>query len=290
MMRPEMLNDRLIGLLRRELSRPVPAGPERSGAKDDLPPIEMAVTVAGLNQTVIVEPDELAQAYLPLIRVLCQAQRSAGRRLLVGLAGIPGSGKSTHAMILAELWRQMEPGPLLAVIAMDGWHLPNTELDRRVSDSSEGVSVPLRRRKGSPPSFDAEALATALRNLRMSRQDVTVPRYDRMAHDPVPDGTRVSAECDLVLIEGNYLLLDDGPWADVSSQMDLTIWLEIEPAACREGIVSRHVTGGMSVQQAEAKYLENDWPNAQIALTSRPRAAWILQATPAHHLVGLSRS
>ncbi len=256
----------------------------------DLAPLRIEVRVAGLRKSVTLTPDELANGYVPLMRVLIEAHRSAGQRIVAGLAGIPGSGKSTLAAVLAELWRPVCPEPVLAVIGMDGWHLPNAVLDRRTFVAADGSTMPLRGRKGSPPSFDVERLASDLRRCRDAHEDVPVPVYDRTRHEPVPGASVVPAEAGLVLIEGNYLLNDDGLWAEVAAQIDLPLWLEIDPDACREGIVARHVAGGMSADRARAKYEENDRPNAELALAGRARADWRIQLDRKHAFLALCPS
>ena len=261
--------------------------PAASDTYTDSRNLELNVVVAGLPRSVTVAPSELIAVYGPLIRMLCEARASAGRRLVVGLAGIPGSGKSTLAAVLLEFWRHLRPGPLLSVVGMDGWHRTNAELDRRLFVAEDGSTMPLRRRKGSPPSFDAVAFAAALRCIRQSRGDVRIPVYDRRRHEPVRDAGVVPAEADIVLVEGNYLLLDTGEWSEVTPQIDLKLWLDIDPDACREGITARHVAGGLSPDQAARKYAENDLPNAQIALATRHRADWVIRSDPRHRLTGL---
>ncbi len=259
-------------------------------AHGDIPGVDLEILVAGLPKKVRVEPGELALGYIPLMRVILNAYRAAGRRLIVGLAGVPGSGKSTAAMILAELWKIARHPPRLVVIGMDGWHLPNAELDRRFFSNPDGSTTPLRRRKGSPPSFDSTALAEALECLRRRDRDVDVPVYDRRKHEPVSADTVVRREDDIVLIEGNYLLLNEGSWAEVVRRIDLPLWLEIDPRACREGIIARHMAGGMAPEAAAAKYAENDQPNADIAISGRHRAAWIVRADADHRLTCVVRA
>jgi len=256
----------------------------------ELKPLRVDVVVAGLPQTVALEPGELIGGYLALMHILLAAHRSAGRRIVAGLAGVPGSGKSTLAAVLAALWHQIRPGPVLVVVGMDGWHLTNAGLDRRRFVNDDGTSVPLRDRKGSPPSFDVVGLADALRRIRDARDDVPIPRYDRKLHEPVPDAGVVPAATDVVLIEGNYLLNDEGPWADVSGRINLSLWLDVDPTACREGLIARHMAGGMSADQARTKYEQNDWPNTQLALAGRDRAAWLIHPDPSHVIVDVRRS
>lgn len=279
-----------VEILRRMLARSARPG-------DETPPaaalaakrLQLEVVVAGLPSQVALRRDELLRGYVPLMRILIEAHRSAGRRIVAGLAGVPGSGKSTLAVVLTELWRQVGAGPALAVVGMDGWHLADAELDQRTIVADDGSAMPLRRRKGSPPSFDAEALASALRGIRHADKDVCVPLYDRNLHEPVPDAGVIPAGTDIVLIEGNYLLLDEGAWADVLGQIDLPLWLEIEPGACRDGLLARHIAGGMPPDQAAAKIRENDEPNARIALSTRHQAAWVIHSDGSHALTDVRR-
>lgn len=243
----------------------------------DLPTIPLRLDVAGLTKDVVVDGHTFLAAYAPTMRVLLDAWSDARRRTMVALAGVPGSGKSTFVATLAALWQAIDPGPRLCVIGMDGWHLTNAELDARRTDAPDGSPIPLRRRKGSPSSFDVERLASDLATLKQAGRDVGIPVYDRRLHDPVPDGLIVPANADIVLVEGNYLLLREGPWTRVAELFDVTFWLDIDPAACHEGIIARHVAGGMERPDAEAKYAENDRPNSEVALAGREHAQWIIE-------------
>ncbi len=242
----------------------------------ELPPVCLTLDVAGLTHEILLDGRAFVTGYAPIMRVIVAAQRAADRRILVGLAGVPGGGKSTFVATLAALWHAIDPGPRLSVIGMDGWHLTTAELDAREIPGPDGSPIPLRRRKGSPSSFDVDRLARDLAGLKAAGGDVAVPVYDRRLHEPRPDGLIVPADADVVLVEGNYLLLADGPWARVSDPFDLTFWLDIDPAACREDIIQRHITGGMDRAQAEAKYAENDRPNSDIARAARSRADWVI--------------
>lgn len=114
-----------------------------------------------------------------------------GNRVLVAIAGPPGSGKSTFAQELA-----MRLGQDAAVLPMDGFHLDNATLDR----------MDLFQRKGAPETFDSEGFVRLVRALR-TQDSVAYPTFDRQNDRTIPDGGKIHAATRFVLIEGNYLLL-----------------------------------------------------------------------------------
>jgi len=123
-------------------------------------------------------------------------------RVVIGLAGVPGSGKSTTAKMLAKAVDVRLGAGSGSAVSMDGWHYPKKSLD-----AFEDVEEAYRRR-GSPFTFDTRALATTLRQLRAAADDVLVPTFDHAKGDPVPGGQVVPAACRFVFVEGNYVGLD----------------------------------------------------------------------------------
>ena len=120
---------------------------------------------------------------------------AAGRaRYLFGIAGPPGSGKSTIAATLA---RALEA----PIAPMDGFHLPNSTLDSRG----------LRGVKGAPETFASHEFADAIRRLRAATEDVLIPDFDRTTDEPRPDRIRLRASEKIIIVEGNYLLLNRDP-------------------------------------------------------------------------------
>jgi pantothenate kinase len=160
---------------------------------------------------------------------------------------------------------------------MDGWHYPNTVLDARQTTDERGRPVSLRRRKGSPESYDVPALAAALHALRTAGRPVSLPAYDRRRHDPVPDTLKLEPHTRIVLIEGNYLLSNAPPWDQVSALLDVRLYIESDPAACRERVIARHVRGGLSEAEAVKKYDFNDAPNTRIVQSTAGRADVVIR-------------
>jgi pantothenate kinase len=191
--------------------------------------------------------------------------RVVSHRWFVGIAGIPGAGKSTLATWLAEqVNAALGPG-VAVVVAMDGYHLTNAELDARG----------FRARKGAPHTYDARALVATLAALRRQRPGdppVGAPIYSRELHEPVPGALQVGTGCRLVLTEGQYLLLDEPPWNQIPPLLDERWYLELDLETALERVLARHMRGGNTQEQAERRIRENDRPNALLVQASRPRA------------------
>src|SRR6185369_2313133 len=133
--------------------------------------------------------------------------RAPGMRLIVGIAGPPAAGKSTLAGALAEALADDggadEAGVAAVVVPMDGFHLANAELAR----------LGLADRKGAPETFDAAGFVHLLRRLRAGEDLVYAPIYSRTLHESIGGVIPVPSDVRVVVVEGNYLLLDHGPWA-----------------------------------------------------------------------------
>lgn len=192
-------------------------------------------------------------------------QRCAGRRCLLGIAGAPGAGKSTLAAALAAAWPDEA-----VVVPMDGFHLAQAELER----------LGRADRKGAPDTFDATGFIALLRRLRSPRpgEVVYAPAFRREIEEPVAGAIAVPAERTLVVVEGNYLLLDEPVWCDAATLFDETWYLAPDDAVRVERLLQRHQRNGRSAAQAAAWVQATDEPNAQRIAASAARAHWRLKA------------
>ena len=225
--------------------------------------------------------DELQRIYLPLCRLLAErTEQAAGVRALVGVTGPPGSGKSTFCALLQALLAGA--GCLgcgrAAVVSLDGFHYPNAYLGAHSRTGPDGSRQVLRTVKGTPETFDLPAFLAALDRLRVELS-LELPRYDRATHDPVAAGVRIEARHRLVLVEGNYLLLDGGGWGEVRARLDLTLFLSMPLPAIRPYIIARHVRGGRSPGDAERHFQAVDRPNYELCMAGIDRADLIVERT-----------
>jgi pantothenate kinase len=210
-------------------------------------------------------PNDTADAAAATVAELAERARrlasDRGHRVLLGIVGAPGAGKSTIAeALVAEL------GACAALVPMDGFHYSQHVL---------GL-LGQAERKGAADTFDAEGLAALLHRIRTATGDVYAPTFDRSIEEPIAAGTVVPADADIVVVEGNYLLLDEGAWADVRAALDETWFLRIPQATRVERLVERHMRFGRTRDAAEAWVETVDERNARLIEASAERADLIL--------------
>lgn len=191
----------------------------------------------------------------------------AGRRTLVGIAGAPGSGKTTLALALVAALRARHGEDAVAHLPMDGFHLGDTQLAR------------LRRlaRKGAPDTFDADGYAHALHRARTSERDVYVPGFERDLEQPIAADLVVTATARYVVTEGNYLLADG--WQDARAELDEAWFVTVDTDLRRERLVARHVRFGKAPQVAAAWVRDVDEPNAALVDATAAGADLVVVAT-----------
>ena len=212
--------------------------------------------VNGLPQRVRYRMGTVEHLFLPLLRCLRELQHCSGGRCIVFLAAPPATGKSTLAQFLAQLSRTEECLPPVQALGMDGFHYPNRYLAAHTV-LRDGGEIPLTSIKGAPETFDVPALAAKLGAAR--EESVTFPVYDRRIHDVVPDA--VTADAPILLVEGNWLLLDEEPWRDLCGLADYRLRIDAAPELLRDRLIARKVQGGSTAEDAVAFYEASDAPN-----------------------------
>jgi pantothenate kinase len=180
------------------------------------------------------------------------AEQGPARRI-VAVAGAPGSGKST----LAERLQALVEGRVAAqVLAMDGFHYDDLVLAARGH----------RPRKGAPHTFDVDGLAATLARLAADRGDVAVPVFDRSIEIARAGARIIAAATRLVIVEGNYLLLDQPDWAALRPRFDLTVFLDVPEPVLEARLRQRWIGHGMDERAIREKLEGNDLPNMRLVL------------------------
>lgn len=199
--------------------------------------------------------DTLADLVAPLLD---------GRRVLVGIAGAPGAGKSTLA---ADLVHRFAEVPSVAV-PLDGFHLSNEELAR----------IGLARVKGAADTFDAWGFVHLLRRLRAAQELVYAPMFNRSLEQAINAAIPVPVDIELVVVEGNYLLLPDEPWSLGRPLFNLAVYLDVPATVRVPRLLERALAGGRDPGAAHDWVHRNDEANAARVAASRDRADVILTA------------
>ncbi len=189
-------------------------------------------------------------------------------RVLVGLCGAPGAGKSTLAGLLAAEVNRDAPQTAV-VVPMDGFHLAASVIagDDRAS------------RRGAPDTFDPAGYAVLLRRLRENGEEVVyAPEYRREIEDPVAGAIEIGHGCRIVLTEGNYLLHPDPAWQAVRAQLDEVWFLEAPSEDLRVArLIERHERFGKSPQHARSHVLRSDEENARMVAHHRAAADLVVR-------------
>lgn len=194
------------------------------------------------------------------------SSNSGQKQYLVGIAGPPGGGKST------TVERLRERIPNSVVVPMDGYHFAKEHL-RTFPDPEAALA-----RRGAHWTFDSEAFVAALEGLRQSGHG-SFPSFMHGVGDPVSDNIVVTAEHKVVLIEGNYLLLDIAPWDRIKGLLDFTYFIDCPLEVVEKRILKRHMeVNGNTAERALERVTVNDSPNAQLVLASKHRADAIIQS------------
>ena len=180
------------------------------------------------------------------------AAAPGARRSIVAVAGPPGSGKSTFAERLVE---RLNASVAAAVLPMDGYHYDDIVLNARGH----------RPRKGAPHTFDVDGLAATLSRLAADDgREVAVPVFDRSIEIARAGARIIGPEIRLVVVEGNYLLLDDPAWARLRGHFDATVMLAVPMPVVEARLAARWAGYGLEGEAFRAKMEENDLPNARL--------------------------
>lgn len=196
------------------------------------------------------------------------AERNFSKPPWVGLAGCPGSGKSTVAQTVIQRYPRS-----VCVVPMDGYHFRRHVLDQM--DDPQTAHA----RRGAPFTFAAHRFVDDLLAAKAEGTGL-FPAFEHATADPVEDAIAFHADqAAVVLVEGNYLLLDTPPWNRLKSELfDLTCWLDVPVDECCERVHQRNMDLGMSEQQSRQKVEFNDRLNADLVNENGAQMAdWILQ-------------
>jgi pantothenate kinase len=193
--------------------------------------------------------------------------KTDGDRALLGICGPPGSGKSFVAGALAHRSNVRMGIRTAAVLPMDGFHLANEVLE----------NLGRRERKGAPDTFDVRGFAAMLDHVRFGfvvGEPVYLPEFRREIEAAVAGAIAIEPTIRLVLVEGNYLLHDDGPWSTIAPRLDETWYVDVPADVRYQRLLARHRKGH---GDGAAEWIRTvDGPNAELVERTKTRADYVI--------------
>ena len=202
------------------------------------------------------------QALSRLVPHILDMESRAHHRIAIGLAGGPGTGKSTLAAELVTMLNAVHPGSA-ALVPMDGFHMRHAKLE-----AMGQVDY-----KGAPHTFEGADFVNFLHHLKAATGPVSGPGYSRKIEDVVEDAFTVGAEVKILIVEGNYLLLTEGPWAGVKPLLDYAVFIDVPRELVKARLLKRHGEEGLFTEERNRAHIErNDLPNYDLVCLSQDRA------------------
>ncbi|AEO57016.1 hypothetical protein MYCTH_2302694 [Thermothelomyces thermophilus ATCC 42464] len=206
-------------------------------------------------------------------------------RFLIAVGGIPGSGKTTLSKRLTAALNARHaaqfPGrpPVAVFVPMDGYHYTRAQLDA-IPDPATAHA-----RRGAEFTFDGAAFLRLVRRLKEPLTDgsptVLAPSFDHALKDPKEDDIAVERTHRIVVLEGNYTLLNKPPWSDAASLFSFTVFVSVPREVARARLAARHLAAGLvaTPEAADRRAVENDLPNGDEILRLRiPRVDEVVES------------
>ena len=213
-----------------------------------------------------------SQTVSRLIPHILQLLSQAPGRIAIGLAGGPGVGKSTLAAELVSLLNATHPGSA-QLVPMDGFHIRHAQLQAMGEVDA----------KGAPHTFEGAAFVTFLHHLKHATEAVGVPGYSREIEDVVDDAFTVPPDVRVLVVEGNYLLLEQGPFAGVKPLLDYAVFIDVPRDLVAARLLKRHAEAGLFTEERNRAHIaRTDLPNYDLVSRSRDRADLVISLVTEH--------
>lgn len=223
--------------------------------------------VNGLKVNASYSEKEINEIFIPLLERLTKLQKQYNRRIFVFLSAVPGCGKTTLSLFLEYLSRQRDEYTNIQAIGMDGFHYPNAYLESHYMQE-DGKDVLLMNRKGSYASFDIVKLQAKI--IEGKQRDNIWPTYSRNIHDVIQDVIPLKEK--IVLLEGNYLLLNNYGWQYMIDYCDDSIFIEADESEVKERLIERKIKGGLTKEEAIHFYHNSDYKNVMLLMHNHHQA------------------
>ena len=237
--------------------------------------INFKTEINGLPQELKFSKGAVDKIFKPFLLKLSELREITDRKIVAFIAAPPAAGKTSLVQFLEKLSREHIELSNVRALGMDGFHYP-AEYLKANKISKDGQEILLNDIKGAPETFDVDALQEKLREVRQEGTDWHI--YDRTIHDVVHNV--LSVEDDIILLEGNYLLLKEPRWTNIRVLADYTVFIKARPENLKERLISRKMFSGLSREEAEKFYYYSDSKNVERVLKNSATAneTWMLQS------------
>ena len=140
---------------------------------------------------------------------------------------------------------------------MDGFHLSNEVLGQ----------LGERHRKGAIHTFDAQGFVALVEHLATTSDTTPIPLFDRDQDAVISDAATIESAQRILVVEGNYLLVDEHPWRRLRQFFKKSIFLNPGMAVLKARLIQRWLDQGYDDHGARERALGNDIPNAELGVT-----------------------
>ena len=245
--------------------------------------IDYDVTINGISVAASYSEQAADGIFLPLLRKLTEIQKEKERRILVMLAAPPGAGKTTLLSFLEHLSRDHNDLTAIQTIGMDGFHRRQEYLLSHTVQR-DGEEISMVRIKGAPITFDLEHLKESVKKVA-DGEVCGWPVYNRLLHNPTENALTVTG--DIVILEGNYLLLNEPGWSELRNFADYTISVCAEEDFLRTRLIDRRIKTGVAPEAATQFVDFSDMPNVRLCLqkTAEADLKLSIDSTGDYHIV-----
>lgn len=212
------------------------------------------------------------QFYIDLFKEVVRLYQSKKKpRVVVGVAGPAGAGKSVMMAIFQQIVDQRPLPFRFETIGIDAFHYPNNFLTSNIVDGES-----LKNHKGRFDTYDVMKLTQVLTYFSLGH-NVSLPAYSRKTHDPVENVTSIKGgEPTLLLVEGLWLLYDKNGWEKIGKLLDFSIFVEADKNKVRQGVLDRHIRGGRTKEDSEKYYEANEAVNFDLIMKTKNKASKII--------------